>query len=298
MKATDLEILGHIAEFEVSTNREHDWPNGWCWRQVQVWPGTLNRLCLEGYLRTEFRSNSYTGYILTEKARAVLQGAAQQDAEPLEPIALPDDLFHDIIGHDDVKELLRACMSAARPVHVLLAGPPALAKSLFLWELERVAGDRASWVLGSSASKAGLLDVLLGRRPWLALIDEVEKLAREDQAVLLSAMEGGRLTRTKVGKIADVVLDIRVVAACNRQDKLAPELLSRFAVRRLHIYSTREYLEVVTGVLTKREGCSAEAAGEIAQRLTGRSQDVRDAIRVARLAPSLGVEKAIRLLLG
>ena len=37
---------------------------------------------------------------------------------------------------------------------------------------------------------------------------------------------------------------------------------------------------------------------EIAKKLDGRSQDVRDAIRIARLAPHVGVEKAIKLLLG
>ena len=48
----------------------------------------------------------------------------------------------------------------------------------------------------------------------------------------------------------------------------------------------------------RRENMSQELAEEIAQRLDGRSQDVRDSIRVARLAPQLGAEKAIKLLLG
>ncbi|GAI27350.1 unnamed protein product, partial [marine sediment metagenome] len=39
-------------------------------------------------------------------------------------------------------------------------------------------------------------------------------------------------------------------------------------------------------------------AADIAQRLDGQSQDVRDSVRVARLAPQLGVERAIKLLLG
>jgi Holliday junction DNA helicase RuvB len=42
----------------------------------------------------------------------------------------------------------------------------------------------------------------------------------------------------------------------------------------------------------------AELAEEIAKRLDGKTQDVRDAVRVARLAPQLGVEKAIKLLIG
>jgi Holliday junction DNA helicase RuvB len=41
-----------------------------------------------------------------------------------------------------------------------------------------------------------------------------------------------------------------------------------------------------------------EMAEEIARQLDGKTQDVRDAIRVARLTPQLGVEKAIKLLIG
>jgi len=81
-------------------------------------------------------------------------------------------------------------------------------------------------------------------------------------------------------------------------DMLSPELLSRFAIRRLNLYSRDEYLIVVKGVLERRENTSQELAKEIAERLDGRSQDVRDSIRVARLAPQLGVEKAVKLLLG
>jgi Holliday junction DNA helicase RuvB len=63
-------------------------------------------------------------------------------------------------------------------------------------------------------------------------------------------------------------------------------------------YRRPEYLTVVRGVLVRRENLDQELAEEIARRLDGLSQDVRDAIRVARLAPQLGVEKAIKLLLG
>jgi Holliday junction DNA helicase RuvB len=55
---------------------------------------------------------------------------------------------------------------------------------------------------------------------------------------------------------------------------------------------------VVRGVLARREGLPQELANEVARRLDGVSQDVRDAIRVARLAPQLGIDRAIKLLIG
>lgn len=228
---------------------------------------------------------------LKEPAVSILEGPPSGE--------LPADLFQDIVGHDEVKELLRAAVSAPRPVHVLLSGPPALAKSLFLWELERVSGSRACWVLGSASSKAGLQEVLLEHRPYLLLVDELDKMDGRDQAVLLSVMEGGRLSRIKHGRMADETLgDLRVVAASNIHRKLATELLSRFALRIIQPYTRDEFQSVVKGVLVRREGVSAELAEDIAQRLDGQTQDVRDAIRVCRLAPQLGVEKAVKLLLG
>jgi len=246
-----------------------------------------------------YESNSYHGYRLSQKARALLSGGPAPTEHPSEEgLVLPDDLFADIIGHDEVKELLRASLLAPKPVHVLLSGPPALAKTLFLWDIERACGERGVWLVGSATSKAGLWDLVAERQPRVALIDELDKMNAADTAALLSMMEGGRLVRAKKGRELDIAHLVWVVAATNRLHGLSPELLSRFAVRRLEPYRREEYLTVVRGVLVRREGAEPGLAEEIAQRLDGRSQDVRDAVRVARLAPQLGVDKAIRLLLG
>ena len=213
-----------------------------------------------------------------------------------ERIEIPGGLFEEIIGHDDIKELLKACLMAEKPVHVLLAGPPALAKTLFLWGIEKAAGEKAMWLVGSATSKGGLWDLVAKRLPQVLLIDELDKMDAADTAALLSMMEGGRLVRAKVGRELNLQHEIRVVAACNRLHSLSPELLSRFAVRKIEAYSRNDYLTVVKGVLVKRESVSMETAEEIARRLDGLGQDVRAAVNVARLAPQLGVKKAIELL--
>jgi len=299
MKDGDVELLNEIARFEDSHDMEQEYRIGWGWRQVRIWPATLNRLFKDGYLENVFRSNSFTGYRLSQLGKKVIAGKQEKETLPRnQKLALPEDLFQDIIGHDEVKELLRASLMAERPVHVLLTGPPALAKTLFLWDIERVCGEKAIWLVGSATSKAGLWDLTAERQPRVLLIDEMDKMNAADTAALLSMMEGGRLVRAKVGRQLDLHNPIWVVAATNRMDMLSPELLSRFAIRRLNLYSRDEYLIVVKGVLERRENTSQELAKEIAERLDGRSQDVRDSIRVARLAPQLGVEKAVKLLLG
>jgi Holliday junction DNA helicase RuvB len=279
---------------------KNDFTIGWGWRHVRIWPGTLSRLFKEGYLENVFRSNSHTGYRLSELGRAAVSGSLQEaPAEPTtdEQLSIAESMFSDIIGHEDVKELLVACLLADRPVHVLLAGPPALAKSLFLWDIERATGDRAVWLVGSATSKAGLWDMVAERQPQVLLIDELDKMNAADTAALLSMMEGGRLVRAKRGRELDLSNQLRVVAASNRLGMLSPELRSRFAIRTLSAYSREDFLTVVRGVLSSREKLGAQVAAEIAGHLDGRTHDVRDAIRVARLAPRLGVVRAIELLI-
>ncbi len=118
-----------------------------------------------------------------------------------------------------------------------------------------------------------------------------------DTAALLSLMEGGRLVRAKKGRALDAIVPIKVVAAANQVAKLSPELKSRFAIRKLEAYDPAQYRTVVKGVLIRRESVGPELAEEIAQKLDGKTQDVRDAVRVARLSPQLGIDKTVHLLL-
>jgi holliday junction DNA helicase RuvB len=298
IKEGDLELLSEIAKFEETHDMEKEYKIGWGWRHVRIWPATLSRLFKDGYLENVFRSNSHTGYRLSELGKAVIVKAANEPVQTPQnqKLSLPDDLFEDIIGHDNVKELLRACLMAEKPVHVLMTGPPALAKTLFLWDIERVTGEKAIWLVGSATSKAGLWDLVAERQPQIILIDELDKMNAADTAALLSVMEGGRLVRAKKGRELDLNNPVWVIAASNRLDMLSPELRSRFAIRRLNPYSRDEYLTVVKGVLVRRENVLQETAEKIAEQLDGRSQDVRDSIRVARLAPQVGVERAVELL--
>ena len=299
MKDGDIELLAEITKFEDSVDMEREYRIGWSWRHVRIWPATLNRLFKDGYLENVFRSNSYTGYRLSDLGKALVSDHRKQepiDTPQDQKLELSDSIFEDIIGHNEVKELLRAALLSEKPVHVLLAGPPALAKTLFLWDIELAAREKAVWLIGSAISKAGLWDLIADRHPQIILIDELDKMNAADTAALLSIMEGGRLVRAKKGRELNLSNPVRVIAASNRLHMLSPELRSRFAVRKLTAYNRSDYLSVVKGVLVRRENLYQELADEIAHRLDGLSQDVRDAVRVARLAPQLGVDRAVTLL--
>ena len=170
--------------------------------------------------------------------------------------------------------------------------------TLFLWDIERVWGEQAMWLVGSATSRAGLWDIVAEKRPRILLIDELDKMTLTDTAALLSLMEKGRLVRMKVNRRLDLEIDVWVVACANRIYKMSPELLSRFKVYQINEYNASEFREVVTSALVTHEGVTKDEAAEIATRLVGKTHDVRDAIRVARLTKKIGVTRAVELLIG
>jgi Holliday junction DNA helicase RuvB len=178
---------------------------------------------------------------------------------------------------------MRALKSKDR-TNLLLYGSVASAKSLTLECLSRLPG--AKYILGSSASKAGLFELLYNEEPRFLILDEVDKIdSAEDLSILLSVMERGFISETKYGRRRSKTLNTKVVAACNRIDKFPPELLSRFIKIRFRDYTDDEFVDVSAKVLSQREGVPMGLAVYIADQTLRRlrTKDVRDSIKVARL---------------
>jgi len=83
-------------------------------------------------------------------------------------------LFNDIIGYNDVKRLLRMGLDSDEQIHILLSGPPASGKTMFLESLSKL--KSSYFVDGSSATKSGLIDCLFLNNPKYLLIDEIDKM--------------------------------------------------------------------------------------------------------------------------
>lgn len=284
-KLDEKQILKRAIELERGMKQDEN-SLGWEWFAIPAQPSTLNRLVIEGILKVNSKSNSSTNYSLAipiQEAEKLLATMVKSEAVEIveEPTKIPDDLFSVIVGHGRTKRIINRALAASKPVHVLLAGAPATAKSLFVMEISRLPNSR--YALGSTSSKAGIVDFLLEQRPRYLIVDELERMSGEDQSALLSLMETGIVARLKKGMREKVKLDTLVFATCNRPDKLPPELRSRFWVVHFREYSPDEFKRVVVGVLVQREGTSQELAEYIAERLAGRTKDVRDAVRLARL---------------
>jgi len=286
MKEVNLELLKHIADIEDGIDpKSFKGMAGWRSRDVGIWPGMLTKLHMEGLIEDGYESNSYHGYRLSQKARAMLAASEPICAETSEnqKLSLPDDLFEVIEGYEDIKALVRQVLDSEKPVHVLFTGVPSSAKTMFLLELSRTG---APYILGSQSTKAGVADLLFDAEPEVLLVDEIDRIGTRDIAVLLSLMQTGIVSETKSGKRREIKLRTKVFAASNTL-KMAPELLSRFMLLRFKPYSRDDFLLVASNLLRKREDVDSGLASYIAGKVWALSRsfpDPRQAVRVARLA--------------
>jgi holliday junction DNA helicase RuvB len=196
---------------------------------------------------------------------------------------IPELLFSNIIGHTDVKRIFSLAINSSKPVHILLVGPPASAKTLFMLECMKL--ERSYFTLGSSSSKSGMLDYLFEKRPRFLIIDEIEHMGIKDQTALLSLMETGILSETKFQKTRNTQLKTWVFATSNGTERMLTPLLSRFISFHFKQYKFEAFCDVASHILLQ-EGVEIQLALKIAKEVwkTLKSKDIRDCVKIGRLA--------------
>jgi MoxR-like ATPase len=130
-------------------------------------------------------------------------------------ISQEERFFGSIYGYEDIKKLLMRCISAMQPTHVLLIGAPACCKTMFLLEMAKGLDNNTYFMDATSASGPGVVDYLFENNIKYLLVDEIDKLQRKDQSVLLNLMENNMLIETKVRKTRKKELKVSVFATCN-----------------------------------------------------------------------------------
>lgn len=201
-------------------------------------------------------------------------------------------IFDDIVGFDHVKKIIVMALRARNPVHVLLAGPPGIGKSLFVDSVREALIERNECVGHVEGGKglttsAGLVDMLLQMppdTPCLLTIDELDKMSKHDMAVLHRLMVTGEVVITKHNMIVREKRKVWVLATANELKRIPPQIVSRFHVIKFRPLTAEEYKLIIPGILVKREGLEPELAEYIAEKLAPYTRDPRDAIKIARMA--------------
>jgi Holliday junction DNA helicase RuvB len=125
-----------------------------------------------------------------------------------------------------------------------------------------------------------VIDYLFKNRAPYLLIDEIDKMSPRDQTFLLNLMETGIVTETKYGKTREAKIKTSVFATCNDGRKLSAPLQSRFFIVELEPYTYEQFYEITLHLLDE------EFARIIAYAVWNRSRNLRDCVRIGKLARS------------
>ena len=195
-----------------------------------------------------------------------------------------ESFFEEIIGHDHIKRLFRMALDSDSAIHILLVGPPASAKTMFLTSLMRLKNSYFSD--GANSTKAGMIDYVLEKRPRYLLIDEIDKMSSKDHIFLLNLMETGIISETKYGKTRSAQIKTSVIATSNNIKGLSAPLQSRFFIVELEPYTYDHFFEITNELLLRRK-VGGDIAGLIATAVWNKSRDIRDCVRIGAMAKSI-----------
>ena len=204
----------------------------------------------------------------------------------LHPVRREDKLFADIYGCDEIKKLFRMSLYSNHTCSILLTGPPASAKTLFLQSLMKLKDSHS--IDCSNATKSGIVDYVFEHKPKYLLLDELDKLSRRDQSLLLNLIETGIVSETKYNKTRKMELKTSIFATSNNTEKIIIPLLSRFFIVNMHAYTYEQFYEITLQLLTSNQyNVDEEIAKATADAVWKTSRNIRDSIKIARMAKSV-----------
>jgi hypothetical protein len=195
-------------------------------------------------------------------------------------IPAKEPLFSSIEGHEKHKEIILRAVNCSEPIHLLLCGAPASAKTLFLLELTKIGGEYVTPYI----TYVGMFDLLL-TNPKILLIDQLDNV--KDKGVyrlLIDLCEYGYVTKTTHYELMRDKVDTKIIATANSVKRIPEALLSRFLILRFREYSDSEYVNVANKVLSNFNIDSKLKEYIIKRTLP--FKDVRNAIKLAKICKS------------
>ncbi|MFL6462541.1 MAG: AAA family ATPase, partial [Nitrososphaeraceae archaeon] len=180
--------------------------------------------------------------------------------------------------------------------HTLLIGPPASAKSLFMLQMEKLVRYSAYFTEGASTTKAGIQKYITeNQHKEIIIIDEIDKMQMQHQEGLLTMMERGEFTSTKVRNTQTVTSNAVIFATSNSIERLSKPLLSRFTIFEIPEYTYEEFETISVRIIKK---LPQNAVIQIASSVWKiGSRDIRDVLKIAKLCNTMDTEEDIRRLI-
>jgi len=217
-----------------------------------------------------------------QKAKQAIEWGIEQ----LQPEIQED--FGKIAGYSDVKDIFKRALATDESINLLLVGPPASAKTMFLQGVMDIMGDDAVYFDATNTTNR-VLDVLEQKRPKIICIDELEKMPTNFQNKLLNFLESGhvKVDQKKV-QYDFTIKGVKCFGAANNPKKISPPLMSRFG-KPLYLpkYTKEQFLSVSEKVL------EIEVGRFIGEQVYAKGGDIREVINIGKLVGKKGTEEDV-----
>ena len=149
-------------------------------------------------------------------------------------------------------------------------------------EIEKGMRYEVYYTEGAATTKAGLQKFIAENPPKeIIIIDEIDKMPLQHQEGLLTMMERGEFTTTKVRNTQTVKANMVIFATSNSTERLSKPLLSRFTVFEISEYTYEEFETISVRIIKKLpQDTIIQIASSVWK--TG-SIDIRDVLKIAKL---------------
>lgn len=307
-----IDILERAIEFEEENKfpdsvvlEDTPYDSYWEYGDVNAHPNRVYQLEVNGFVERVMDTNRYKKFALSdrEEIKSLIDEINDDYEDGMRTVMhdfpdeeeLPDDLFEEVIGYDDVKWLLRRGMSTDKITNFLFLGPPGSAKTVFLMCIEKL--GEAEFISAPEATGPGFIDVLFENEPKYMLLDELEDMPNSHQKSLSQYTETGIVKETKYGKDRAMKTNTKTLATANDGSQILDHIEDRFTTLEFEPYDFEEFVEVCEHVLPMKEDKSKTESRMIAEAVWDYTSegDVRQAIQIARLSRG-DPEKVIEVL--
>jgi Holliday junction DNA helicase RuvB len=267
------DVIKRILELAENPKFEYNKELGFEAWQVNSDNKTLMELVKLGILEITLKTNKSTFYKIKdiERAKKFLEiyNVKIDTSKPL---------FDSIIGYNEQKEILKRVLESEKPIHVLLLGSPATAKTLFLLELTKIPN---SIYLTPYITYSGLFSYL-DLEPKLILIDQLDNLKYPDvYRLLIDICEYGIATKTSYNEKIAKTIKTKIIATANSTKRIPEALLSRFLILQFKRYSEEEF-KAISKELLKSYNLSEDVKDYIIEKCKN-SLDVRNVLKLANI---------------
>lgn len=209
--------------------------------------------------------------------------------------------FNDIIGYEEIKDILQRALENNIPINMLFNGVAGSAKTMFMKAIKEICGDKAFYVNCITSSVQKFLADLnrVQKKKNVLIIDEIDKWTKSGHEKLLTLLEDGEVfvNYKSYDPFWIRIPNLKVFAAGNSTVKLLKPLKSRFLVYDFPEYTEEEYRQIITFKL--REAMIKDDIIEtiITHKLETEDKDPRKAIELVGLLKRNDTPESVKKLL-